>query len=76
MTEVHIVESESGNGTYRVQLGEDGEVHCNCKSFEFSPWPKSCKHIRKIQAEGVEHCPECKGVMGHEIGCPVPDKAH
>lgn len=51
MTEVFIVESESGNGTYRVQLGDQGEVHCNCKSFEFSAWPKTCKHIRKIQAE-------------------------
>lgn len=49
MTEVHKIESDTGNGTYTVQISDTGEVHCNCKSFEFAPFPKTCKHIKRIQ---------------------------
>jgi len=52
VTECFTVQSESGRGTYNVQIQADGsQVYCSCKSFEFSAWPKTCKHIRQIQSD-------------------------
>lgn len=49
---VHTVESDTGRGTYKVQINADGtQVFCTCKSFEFSAFPKTCKHIERIKAE-------------------------
>lgn len=61
---VFVVKSHSAkNKNYMVSFGgSEGPAHCTCKAFEYSPEPKSCKHITEVFNGSCRYNPQwCKG---------------
>lgn len=59
---------EVGGYQQTVAYSERDQNHCTCKGFQFSKWPKHCKHIDEAMKqlcnyhEQVEGPPEVDGV--------------
>jgi len=42
------VESNSGNGSYEIREGGDGQLYCTCPAWKFGQRP--CKHMQEWAA--------------------------
>jgi len=55
--QIKIISSDSGD-THTVTLGHDDNVFCSCRMWRFqkekNPKKRTCKHIRKIEAMGLD----------------------
>ena len=52
---IQEIESQNGNGTYDIVLGNDYRIYCTCKAWQFSRPPiKECKHLRELFDVAVE----------------------
>ena len=46
---IQEIESQNGNGTYNIVLGNDYRIYCTCKALQYSRPPiKECKHLREL----------------------------
>ena len=46
---IQEIESQNGNGTYNIVLGNDYRIYCTCKAWQYSRPPiKECKHLREL----------------------------
>ena len=46
---IQEIESQNGNGTYNIVLGNDYRIYCTCKAWQYSRSPiKECKHLREL----------------------------
>jgi len=51
---IQEIESQNGNGTYNIVLGNDYRIYCTCKGWQYSRPPiKECKHLRELFDVGV-----------------------
>ena len=52
---IQEIQSQNGNGTYNIVLGNDYRIYCTCKAWQFSRPPiKECKHLRELFDVAVE----------------------
>ena len=52
---IQEIQSQNGNGTYDIVLGNDYRIYCTCKAWQFSRPPiKECKHLRDLFDVDVE----------------------
>jgi hypothetical protein len=52
---IQEIQSQSGNGSYNIVLGNDYRIYCTCKAWQFSRPPiKECKHLRELFDVAVE----------------------
>lgn len=47
------VPSDTGSGSYVVEVDEDGNYTCECPAYRFSTEPRRCKHVRRAVNAGL-----------------------